>query len=361
MTRPTKIHIDLSAFKHNFQQVRTIAPQSAVIAMVKSNGYGHGLERVATALPTADAFGVACLAEGIALKKAGIKNPIVLMEGIFGPDELPDVVKYDFTLIIHHQSHIDILMKAKIKKPLSIWLKINTGMQRLGFTPQEAAAAYQQLMQCENVKKPIGLMTHFAEADSADPAPTLQQMKIFNDVTKNFIGPRSLANSAGILAWRDSHADWVRPGIMLYGVSPFIASRGADHGLQPVMTLSSELIAIHQVKQGGRIGYGGTFECPEDMPIGVVAIGYGDGYPRQAKNGTPVLVNGQSCPLVGRVSMDMITVDLRMQPTAKVGDPVCLWGKDLPVEVIAECSETNAYELLTRITQRVIVQTEPRP
>ncbi len=210
-------------------------------------------------------------------------------------------------------------------------------------------------MHCQAVTKPLGLMTHFAEADSLEKAPTLHQIETFNSVTKNFTGPRSLANSAGIIAWPSAHADWVRPGIMLYGASPFPGHRGVEHHLQPVMILSSELIATHHAVKGARVGYGGTYTCPEDMRIGIVGIGYGDGYPRHVKNGAPVLVNGRYCPLIGRVSMDMLTVDLRTQPEAKVGDPVLLWGPGLPVEVVAEHSETTAYELLTRITQRVRV------
>jgi alanine racemase len=200
-------------------------------------------------------------------------------------------------------------------------------------------------MLCKSVKKPIGLMTHFAAADSVDRAQTLQQMELFESATHGLEGPRSLANSAGILAWPSAHANWIRPGIMLYGSSPLAAHRGVEHYLHPVMTLSSSLIATHQLSKGEKVGYGGTWTCPEDMRVGVVAIGYGDGYPRHAKNGTPVLVNGRPCPLVGRVSMDMIAVDLRTQPEAKIGDPVLLWGPGLPVEVIAEHSDTTAYEL----------------
>jgi alanine racemase len=198
-------------------------------------------------------------------------------------------------------------------------------------------------------------MTHFAEADSVDKMRTLRQIEVFNQLTADLPGPRSLSNSAATLMWPSAHGDWVRPGIMLYGASPLEGHRGVEHNLQPVMVLSSELIAINQLTKGDRVGYGGTWACPEDMRIGVVAIGYGDGYPRHVQNGVPILVNGRPCPLVGRVSMDMLTVDLRTQPEAKVGDPVLLWGPGLPVEVVAEYSETTAYELLTRITQRVRV------
>ncbi|MDR3491712.1 MAG: alanine racemase [Gammaproteobacteria bacterium] len=355
MSRPAKITIDLSALRHNLQQVRKMAPSSHVLAMVKSNAYGHGIERIALALEDADAFGVACLEEGLQLRHAGVSKPIVLMEGLFDAHELPKIQAQDFALVIHEAHQVELLEQHPSMSPLSVWLKIDTGMHRLGFQPEEAAQIYQRLMKCDAVKKPIGLMTHFAEADSVNRTHTLGQINLFNEATTGLEGPRSLANSAGIIAWPSAHADWIRPGIMLYGASPLSGHRGVEHHLLPVMILSSELIAIHHLKKGSRVGYGGTWTCPEDMTVGVVGIGYGDGYPRHVNNGAPVLVNDKPCPLVGRVSMDMLTVDLRTQPQAKVGDSVLLWGPGLPVEVVAEHSETTAYELLTRITQRVRV------
>lgn len=358
MSRPAHIRINLAALRHNFQQIKQLASGCSILAMVKSNAYGHGLQRIAAALPDADALGVACLEEGVMLRQSGIVNPIVLMEGLFDASELAKVITYDFTLVVHHEAQLEMLEKTSLPKPLFVWLKINTGMNRLGFAPHEVNAAYTRLMHCENVKKPIGLMTHLAEADSVDKAHTLQQLEVFNSVTADMMGPRSIANSAGVIAWPSAHADWVRPGIMLYGASPFESHRGVEHHLQPVMSLCSELIATHKVTKDERVGYGGTWTCPEDMRIGVVGIGYGDGYPRHVKHGTPILVNGRPCPLIGRISMDMLTVDLRTQPEAKIGDPVLLWGPGLPVEVVAEYSETSAYELLTRITQRVSVKVE---
>lgn len=355
MSRPTQITIDLAALQHNLQHIKKIAPKSAVMAMVKSNAYGHGLSRIALALPDADALGVACLEEGTQLRHAGINNAIVLMEGLFSAEELPRAIAGDFTLVVHHEAQVAMLEQHRLMHPVTVWLKIDTGMHRLGFQPNEVRKIYQRLMNCAVVKKPVGLMTHFAESDALKGDSTQKQMNLFQQATDGLRGPRSLANSAGILAWPEAHADWVRPGIMLYGTSPFAHHQGSEHGLQPVMSLTSELIAIHDLQKGERVGYGAIYECPENMRMGVVAIGYGDGYPRHAKNGTPVLVNGVCCPLAGRVAMDMITVDLRAQPYAKVGDPVLLWGKELPVEVIARHSGTNGYELLTRITQRVRV------
>lgn len=356
MTRPTRITISLPALRENLRQVRHMAPTRSVIAMVKANAYGHGLERIAGALTDAEALGVACCEEGLLLRAAGIKNPVVLMEGLFAGSELDKAVANRFMLVIHHVSQVEMLEKQTIRNPLSVWLKIDTGMHRLGFEPSQVLDIYKRLMNCPSVKKPIGLMTHFAESDSPDRAATRQQIEMFNSITQHLSGPRSLANSAGIIAWPSAHAEWVRPGIMLYGASPFAGHRGVEHHLQPVMSLTSELIAIHHLNKGSRVGYGGTWTCPEDMRVGVVGIGYGDGYPRHAENGTPILVNGRPCSLVGRVSMDMITVDLRTQPEANIADPVLLWGPGLPVEVVAEHSDTTGYELLTRITQRVHVE-----
>lgn len=355
MSRPAQLIIDLPALKHNFDQIKKMVPGSSIIAMVKANAYGHGLERVALSLPEADAFGVASFEEGLFLRNAGVRNSILLMEGLFSEAELTFAVEHDFSLVVHHAAHIEMLEKSDLKKPLTVWLKIDTGMHRLGFSPEEVSKMYARLMHCQAVKKPIGLMTHFASSDILDSSQTLQQIELFNQVTSKLEGPRSLANSAGIIAWPASHGDWVRPGIMLYGASPFSGHRGVEYNLRPVMSLTSQLIAVHQVSKGARIGYGGTWTCPENTRVGVVAIGYGDGYPRHAENGTAILVNGRPCPLVGKVAMDMISVDLGTQPEAKVGDPVLLWGPGLPVEVIAEHSGTTGYELLTRITQRVKV------
>jgi alanine racemase len=355
MSRPTTITIHLDALRHNLQQIRAMAPDSRVLAMVKSNAYGHGIERIALALADADALGVACIEEAMILRRAGVKNPIVLMEGLFTVNELSLVENENFILVIHHHEQVEMLEKNPQIKPFSVWLKIDTGMHRLGFPPEEVGVVYQRLNQCAAVKKPIGLMTHFAKADEIESALTQQQINLFNAVTQNMSGPRSLANSAGILAWPSVHSDWVRPGIMLYGASPFAGQTGTAHGLKSVMSFSSRLIAVHTIQQGAEVGYGGNFKAPEEMLIGIVGAGYGDGYPRHARNGTPVLVNDIECQLVGRVAMDMLAVDLRKMPTAKVGDPVLLWGKTLPVEQIAQCSETISYELLTRITQRVHV------
>jgi alanine racemase len=359
MSRPAQLTIDLPALQHNFEQVKKMVPGRSVIAMVKANAYGHGLERIALALKDAEALGVASFEEGLFLRNAGVKTPILLMEGLFSEAELTFAAEHGFSLVVHHAAHVEMLEKSNIDKPLSVWLKIDTGMHRLGFHPDDVAKMYARLMLCGAVKKPVGLMTHFASSNELDSSQTLQQIELFNQVTSKLEGPKSLANSAGIIAWPAAHGDWVRPGIMLYGASPFSGHRGVEYGLKPVMSLTSQIIAIHQVAKGSRIGYGGTWTCPENTRVGVVAIGYGDGYPRHAVNGTQVLVNGRPCPLAGKVAMDMLSVDLGTQPEARVGDPVTLWGPGLPVEVVAEQSGTTCYELLTRITQRVRVIVHP--
>lgn len=352
MSRPTYMKIDLLALQHNLQRVRELAPGCSVMTMVKANAYGHGIVRVAHALTTSDSLGVASLEEGLILRESGITQPITLIEGLFYSEEMAEAAKHRFNLVVHHFPHIEMLEKAQVDKPFTVWLKVNTGMHRLGIDPAQLNEAYQRLLACSAVNKPIGLMTHFAEADMVDSPATQRQIELFNNTTAHINGPRSLANSAAVIAWPDSLGDCVRPGLMLYGASPFAGKTGLDHGLKPVMTLWSRIIAISPVKKGGKVGYGGTWEAEEDMMIGVVGVGYGDGYPQHAKNGTPVLVNGEQCPLIGRVSMDMLTVDLRKQPNAKIGDPVILWGAGLPVELVAKHSNTSAYEILTRMTPR---------
>lgn len=356
MSRPTYMTIDLAALQYNLERVHQLAPGRKVIAMVKANAYGHGIVRVAQALSNADAFGVASLEEGVMLREAGIIQPIVLMEGLFYPEELAEAARHDFTLVIHHMPCIEILENAGGVNRFNVWLKINTGMHRLGFDPCEVSKIYERLNSIQAVRKPIGLMTHFAEADAAGNSSTQHQIDLFNQLTASFSGPRSLANSAGIIAWPTAHGDWVRPGLMLFGASPMPNKTGLDHDLKPVMTLWSRIIAITHVKKGGKVGYGGTWTAPEEMDVGIIGVGYGDGYPQFAKNGTPVLINGIESQLVGRVSMDMLAVDLRKQPQAKIGDQVTLWGADLPVERVALHNNTSAYEILTRMTPRPKVE-----
>ena len=260
---------------------------------------------------------------------------------------------YNLESVIHNEEQIAIL-EQYANKPHKVWLKVDTGMHRLGFASDQVREIYQRLSAIESIQQPIILMTHFACADDQQNDYTQQQIEEFEKATADFTqSQKTLANSAGLLGWPASHADWVRPGIMLYGASPFVNGKAADHGLQPVMTLKSEIIAIHNFNKGDSIGYGQRYVCEADMPVATIAIGYGDGYPRHAANGTPVLIHGQQAPLVGRVSMDMITVDLRNIKNAKVGDEVTLWGEGLPVELVADKADTISYELFCGVTQRV--------
>lgn len=355
MSRPLRARIDLDALQHNLRCARAAAPQSRIMAVVKANGYGHGLVRVAQALREADGFGVACLEEAISLREAGIQHPITLLEGFFDNDELTAVSHYHFIPVLHTERQIRQLESINLPQPIDVWLKADTGMHRLGFAPDAIALMYQRLQACANVKT-IGLFSHLGYSDDRRSAQTQRQCERFKSVLEGFSGVRSLANSGGLLGWSETQFDWIRPGLMLYGISPFSGDTAQDHGLRTVMTLESRLIAVNRFERGAAIGYGGTWVCPEDMAVGVVAAGYGDGYPRHAPTGTPVLVNGRRTTLIGRVSMDMLCVDLREQPQACIGDRVVLWGQDLPAEEIARCAGTIPYELVCAIASRVPVE-----
>jgi len=358
MTRAARAVINLSALQHNLQRARAAAPHSQQYAVIKANGYGHGMVPVAQALNDADGFGVASLEEALELRKAGIKQSILLLEGFFHSDELEHIQENDIQVVVHHEEQLVALEKWSSTghvsvKPLVTWLKVDTGMHRLGFDSSEVEEKFQRLSGCECVDKPIRFMTHLANADDLFDRTTQQQIDVFKGLLSEAEVIRSIANSAGILGWMGSYSDIARPGILLYGASPFLNETAQDRGLLPVMTLRSEIIAVKQCRKGDAVGYGGAWICPEDMSIGIVGIGYGDGYPRHAENGTPVLVNGKRVPLVGRVSMDMICVDLRAHANVKPGDEVVLWGEGLPAEEVASSASTIAYELFCAVTARV--------
>jgi len=356
MSRAARALIDLSALRHNLRQARSHAPDSRVLAVIKADGYGHGLLRVGRALDEADGYAVARLEEAMALRQALPGRTIVALEGFEDTDELRQLSAAGIESVVHHPEQLDMLERERLRQPLPVWLKIDTGMHRLGFPPAAAADAWRRLRQCPSVHGRIRLMTHLANADDLADPRSREQLERFDRATAGMDGERSAANSAGLMGWPDSRLDWNRPGIMLYGVSPFLEGRGVAQGLKPVMTLTSRLIAVTRLARGDAVGYGGTWRAPRDMPLGVVAIGYGDGYPRHARNGTPLLVNGRRCALVGRVSMDMICVDLSAQPDARIGDPVVLWGEGLPVEEIAEHAGTIPYELLCNVSRRVRIE-----
>ncbi|VAW88442.1 Alanine racemase [hydrothermal vent metagenome] len=346
--------ISCSALKHNLERVRQQAAQSQVMAIIKANAYGHGLLRTARALIDADAFGVARLAEGIELREQGITQPVVLLAGVMTLEELALAAQYQLDLVVHQEMQLELLAQWQVDEPcFNVWIKLDTGMHRLGLATSQLDIVLKRLATCKAVTQSVSLMTHFSSADELDKPQTSDQISRFHHAIENHNKKTSLANSAAILAWPQSHAHWVRPGIMLYGVSPFENSTAHEHDLQPVMTLKTSVMAINQVAKGEAIGYGATWHCPETMPVGIIAIGYGDGYPRHIKLGTPVLINGLRVPIIGRVSMDTMCVDLRHCSDVKIGDTVTLWGEGLPVEEIARCAGTIAYELLCQLTPRV--------
>jgi alanine racemase len=345
--------VDTAALRHNLDRVRATAPATRVMAVIKANAYGHGMVPAAKALAQTDGFAVARLDEGLALRAAGLTNRVLLLEGVFSTAQLSVAAQQRFDLMVHSFEQLEMLEGRAGSDVISAWIKVDTGMNRLGFRLEQFAEAYGRLRRIANVAPDPTLVTHLANADDRRDSKTAQQMQSFASATAGLAGARSIANSAALLAWPDSRADWVRPGLVLYGVSPFPSGAGADLGLRPAMTLQTEVIAVKDVRAGETVGYGGAWLASRDTRMAVVAAGYGDGYPRSVESGTPVLVNGHRAPLIGRVSMDMITVDVTDLPGVAAGDPVVLWGEGVPVEEIARCAGTIPYELICGVSQRV--------
>jgi alanine racemase len=350
--RATTATIHLDALRHNLKRVRALASRAKVMAVVKADGYGHGLERVAQALAGADAFGVATLADAERIRRAGMRHRIVLLSGFDEPGDLALVRDWQVDCVLHHESQLRLLERTPPLLPMAVWVKLDTGMHRLGFAPELARRVYQRLRSLPQIAE-IRWMTHFACADEQDRDQTDAQMARFAQAVADLPGERSLANSAALQAFPSSHGDWVRPGGMLYGLSTFANQTGLDLGLLPAMSLSTRLISVQSLGAGERVGYGGTFTCPAPMRVGIAAVGYGDGYPRHAGSGAPVRIGGQPGQVIGRVSMDLLAIDLSMAPTAEVGSEVLLWGKQLPVEQVAAAAGTIGYELVCGVTRRV--------
>ncbi|HLF30293.1 MAG TPA: alanine racemase [Xanthomonadales bacterium] len=357
MSRNTIARINLAAVRYNLKRVRELAPDSAVACVVKADAYGHGLTRICAALDDADVLAVATTGEAALCRQQGWSGRLLLLEGPSNVAEFDEMIALEAETVVHHETQLQLLRQRKQDVPRALWLKIDTGMHRLGFPEAEARAAHAELEKLRG-SDPITLMTHFACADDLSNPLTVRQIKRFESATAGLSGPVSLANSAGMVNFRESQRDCVRPGIMLYGISPCQGKSAAEIGLTPAMTLQCDLIAINSTRAGDTVGYGASFTCPTDMRIGVGAIGYGDGYPRQARNGTPLLVNGRKAALVGHVSMDMITIDLSGHDDAKVGDPVTLWGSGLPIEEVASWSDSIPYELICGVTARVLARVE---
>jgi len=355
--------IDGAAIEHNLQRIKSAAPDCRVLAVVKANGYGHGLEYVAGRLKGADAFGVARVAEGLSLRRLVPDKPIVVLEGCADAEGAQLAARHCLDLVVHDPSHFGLLEALDSNADVRVWLKLDTGMGRLGFPPGRLGACLRRLRKIPGVRDGIVLMTHLACADDADDPLTMEQLRRFGEAAGRYEGDVSIANSAGTLLWPQTlepslHIDyagdnWIRPGLALYGASPVRDKSARELGLRPAMSFRSTLIAVKTVKRGTTVGYGATWRATRETVIGVVAVGYGDGYPRQLPAGTPVLVNERRVALIGRISMDMISVDLTDVPVATVGDPVTLWGGHLPVEEIAARAGTLPYELMCRLSERV--------
>ena len=345
--------VDTAALRHNLTRVREIAPNSRVLAVLKANAYGHGMVAVASALAGADGFAVARLGEAITLRAAGHAQRIVLLEGVQSADELSEAAHNGFELVVHQPEQIALLESWRGGDLFRIWLKIDTGMGRLGFRPGEMTTVLGRLADCKAIMRPVALMTHLAEAELRDSERTHAQLECFERLTAGLPGERSIANSAGMIGWPATRTEWVRPGLMLYGISPIAGSTGADLGLRPAMTLESRVIAVKELAAGDRVGYGGAWIARRATRIAVVAAGYGDGYMRNTASGTPVLVNAMQAQLAGRVSMDMLTIEITDLPPVAIGDPVVLWGNGVPVETVAAAAGTIPYELVCRVNERV--------
>lgn len=351
MTFGARALIRLGALKHNLSVIRTTCPNAKIMAVVKANAYGHGLVPVARNLPDADAFAVARLTEAVLLRESGISKPITLLAGVLSIEELQVAISHKIDVVVHCDEQIQFLELVDAGQ-LSVWLKFDTGMNRLGFDPGDATALIRRLENCAAVGE-LRLMSHLASADDVDNSATQTQLDAFQSIIAGFDGATSIANSPAALGWSQLRGQqWIRTGIALFGVSPFDGKTGAELGLKPVMKFEARLIDAKPLKQGARVGYRGTYVAAADTTIGIISAGYGDGYTRQFKSGTPVLVNGRRVPLIGNVSMDMIAVDLGVGASDKVGDIVTLWGPELPVEEIAPWAGAIPYELVCGVMHR---------
>ena len=363
MSLPAVARIRSAALQNNLDRARAAAPGEPVLAIIKADAYGHGLEHVIKGLDSADAFGVARVGEALRLRELQVRHPIVVMSEDVGADEMESAREHSLSLVIHSEAQIELLARGSHGPLPGIWLKIDSGMGRLGLAHERLGWALQRLRNCSAVIGEPVLMTHLASADETDNSATGEQLRRFGAAIGTWDGEVSIANSAGILGWpealssgaqlRYTGRNWLRPGLMLYGVSPFPGQAPGDVGLEPVMTLQARLIDVRQLAAGSRVGYGGDWEAARDSRIGVVNIGYADGYPWRIPGGTPVTLADGKASVVGRISMDMISIDLTDLPSAKVGDAVTLWGESPHVGDLAAAAGTSPYELLTGVGNRV--------
>lgn len=352
MSRGIRVRIDRSAFKHNLRRARELAPDSRVMAVVKGDGYGHGLVEAARCLRDPDAFAVESVAEAVRLRETGFRHAIVLLSGFHDAAELETIAWRRLSPVVHHQWQIDALAREQLRYVVGVWVKIDSGMHRVGFSPSDVPEMLDHLERVSDVRIE-GLMSHLASADDPDDPATRLQYRTFSEAAAGRSYPLSLANSPAVLEWPVTHLDWIRPGMMLYGCSPVKDRDESTYDLRPVMTLESRIIATKTIPAGGAIGYGGSWVCEAATRVGVLMCGYGDGYPRHAPSDTPVWVNGRTSRTLGRVSMDLMTIDLTGCDDVQVGDWVELWGKHVPASTVARHAGTIPYELVTRVTRRV--------
>jgi alanine racemase len=353
MARPIRATIDIGALRHNYSVAQRLAADTRLFAVVKANAYGHGIERAARALAgSADGFALLEMDAAVRLRESGYRGRIALLEGLFDPHEVKEVLEHRLSIVVHHAEQAQMLRGLPAGSVVDVLLKVNTGMNRLGLQPDEFGHVLGEL-QANPAMGRITVLTHFAQAD--DSRGVAWQLDVLRRLPGIERLPHCLANSAALLRYPETHGEWARPGIMLYGVSPFAGETGSDIGLRPVMTLESRLIAVRELAPGETVGYGAVYTASSRVRIGVVACGYADGYPRHAPTGTPVLVDGKMAKTAGRVSMDMLCVDLTDVPEAGVGSPVVLWGMGNPVERVAEAAGTVGYELLCALAPRVPV------
>ena len=346
MKRAAFARINLSHLKHNLVTVRKLANQSKVMAVVKADAYGHGMLEVCNSLNEADSFSVAYVNEALELRESGFKQDIVALQGFRTVEELQNSIEHNIQVVIHHDEQLEILKDNASLCALNVFLKIDTGMHRLGFSVKQFEKALSELRSLLSPDSNIRVMTHLSCADELSNPATQQQLKQFDLVVKDHSLEQSIANSAGILAWPECHRNWVRPGLVIYGINPLsLKDRSLEVELRPVMSLLAPLISIKKCKKGEKVGYGGDFSCPSDMLIGIIAIGYADGYPRHLKHAPSVYISGKKAFVVGRVSMDMIAIDLTNVET-QVGELAELWGENISVAAVAEYAETISYELL---------------